>query len=284
MQVLAGASTKIPRLNERMYGALTGLNKKETVAKFGEEQVKQWRRSYSTPPPEIDTTSEYWPGNDNKYAHIPMDEIPLSECLKDTVDRCLPYWKSDIMPALQPSPELSMHVVFSAECIPAFDWQSIGLFYSFYRTKQPGKITRLLACSDDQLKTYDKRLLEMGPTFVHFNMRYDHANDVEAHDRFHDGKAGHGYASYNKPYSVHAWLSKVDVKEDMILMVDTDMWLRQPINPIALGSRPGNVVSAGAALRSACARALAAALSHRGARRQSTRTWSARRRASSTTS
>ena len=88
------------RLNERMYGALTGLNKKETVAKFGEEQVKQWRRSYSTPPPPIDTSSEYWPGSDNKYAHVPEDEIPLSECLKDTVDRCLPYWKGAITPAL----------------------------------------------------------------------------------------------------------------------------------------------------------------------------------------
>jgi 2,3-bisphosphoglycerate-dependent phosphoglycerate mutase len=89
------------RLNERMYGALTGLNKKETVAKFGDEQVKQWRRSYSTPPPEIDTSSEHWPGNDNKYAHIPYDEIPLSECLKDTVERTLPYWDGSIVPALE---------------------------------------------------------------------------------------------------------------------------------------------------------------------------------------
>jgi len=89
------------RLNERMYGALTGLNKKETVAKFGDDQVKQWRRSYSTPPPEIDTSSEYWPGNDNKYAHIPVEDIPLSECLKDTVDRCLPYWNTAITPALK---------------------------------------------------------------------------------------------------------------------------------------------------------------------------------------
>ena len=85
----------------RADGALTGLNKKETVAKFGEDQVKQWRRSYSTPPPEIDTSSEYWPGNDNKYAHIPEEEIPLSECLKDTVDRCLPYWEESITPALK---------------------------------------------------------------------------------------------------------------------------------------------------------------------------------------
>jgi 2,3-bisphosphoglycerate-dependent phosphoglycerate mutase len=71
------------------------------VAKYGDDQVKKWRRSYSTPPPEIDTSSEYWPGNDNKYAHIPMDEIPLSECLKDTVERCLPYWEEAITPALQ---------------------------------------------------------------------------------------------------------------------------------------------------------------------------------------
>ena len=89
------------RLNERMYGSLTGLNKKETVAKYGDDQVKKWRRSYATPPPEIDTSSEYWPGNDNKYAHIPVDEIPLSECLKDTVDRCLPYWEGSIVPALK---------------------------------------------------------------------------------------------------------------------------------------------------------------------------------------
>lgn len=88
------------RLNERMYGGLTGLNKKETVAKYGDEQVAQWRRSYSTPPPPIETSSEYWPGNDNKYAHIPEEELPLSECLKDTVDRCLPYWESSIVPAL----------------------------------------------------------------------------------------------------------------------------------------------------------------------------------------
>jgi len=89
------------RLNERMYGGLTGLNKKETVAKYGDEQVKKWRRSYAIPPPPIDKSSEYWPGNDNKYAHIPEDEIPLSECLKDTVDRCLPYWERSIVPALQ---------------------------------------------------------------------------------------------------------------------------------------------------------------------------------------
>ena len=89
------------RLNERMYGGLTGLNKKETVAKYGDDQVKLWRRSYSTPPPPIDTDSQYWPGNDNKYAHIPEEDIPLSECLKDTVERTLPYWEESICSALR---------------------------------------------------------------------------------------------------------------------------------------------------------------------------------------
>jgi len=89
------------RLNERMYGGLTALNKKETAAKYGADQVKEWRRSYDTPPPPVDKTSDYWPGNDDKYAHIPDDQIPLSECLKDTVDRTLPYWDSAIAPALK---------------------------------------------------------------------------------------------------------------------------------------------------------------------------------------
>jgi len=89
------------RLNERMYGGLTGLNKKETVEKYGAEQVGQWRRSYSTPPPPIETSSPYWPGNDNNYAHIPEAQIPLSECLKDTVERCLPYWDVAISSALK---------------------------------------------------------------------------------------------------------------------------------------------------------------------------------------
>eukprot|EP00617_Octactis_speculum_P025432 CAMPEP_0185757078 /NCGR_PEP_ID=MMETSP1174-20130828/15509_1 /TAXON_ID=35687 /ORGANISM="Dictyocha speculum, Strain CCMP1381" /LENGTH=405 /DNA_ID=CAMNT_0028436339 /DNA_START=18 /DNA_END=1235 /DNA_ORIENTATION=- len=89
------------RLNERMYGGLTGLNKKETAEKYGPEQVKLWRRSYDIPPPEIKKDSPYWPGNDNKYAHIDEADIPLSECLKDTVDRCLPYWEGEIVPALQ---------------------------------------------------------------------------------------------------------------------------------------------------------------------------------------
>ena len=61
------------------------------MEKYGEDQVKEWRRSFSTPPPEIDTDSKYWPGNDNKYAHISEEQLPLSECLQDTVkeEKCL---------------------------------------------------------------------------------------------------------------------------------------------------------------------------------------------------
>ena len=88
------------RLNERMYGGLTGLNKKETAAKYGEAQVKEWRRSYDTRPPDVDKDSPYYPGNDPQYFHIPEEELPLAECLKDTLERTLPYWKSDIVPAL----------------------------------------------------------------------------------------------------------------------------------------------------------------------------------------
>lgn len=89
------------RLNERMYGALQGLNKKETVQKYGDEQVLQWRRSFTTPPPPCELDSEYYPGNDNKYIHVPEADIPRSECLKDTIDRTLPYWETAIVPALK---------------------------------------------------------------------------------------------------------------------------------------------------------------------------------------
>ena len=88
------------RLNERMYGGLTGLNKVETAEKYGSEQVKVWRRSFSTPPPEVDLDSEYWPGNDAEYLHIPLEQIPRAESLKDCIDRTLPYWHSDVAPAL----------------------------------------------------------------------------------------------------------------------------------------------------------------------------------------
>jgi len=89
------------RLNERMYGALTGLNKKETVLKYGDDQVTLWRRSYDTPPPEIELDSPHAPHTDDKYCHIAEEDLPLSECLKDCVERTVPYWEGDITPALK---------------------------------------------------------------------------------------------------------------------------------------------------------------------------------------
>lgn len=88
------------RLNERHYGALQGLNKAETAKEYGEEQVHIWRRSYDTPPPELTEDDERHPGRDPRYADLGSDELPLSECLKDTVDRFLPYWYHHIVPDL----------------------------------------------------------------------------------------------------------------------------------------------------------------------------------------
>jgi len=80
------------RLNERHYGALQGLNKAETAAKFGDEQVLLWRRSYDVPPPPLDVDDERYPGRDPRYRKLSAEELPLTECLKDTVQRFLPCW------------------------------------------------------------------------------------------------------------------------------------------------------------------------------------------------
>jgi 2,3-bisphosphoglycerate-dependent phosphoglycerate mutase len=88
------------RLNERHYGALQGLNKAETAAKFGDDQVKIWRRSYDIPPPELEVTDERFPGSDPRYADLTEAELPRTECLKDTVARMLPYWHEKIAPAI----------------------------------------------------------------------------------------------------------------------------------------------------------------------------------------
>ena len=88
------------RLNERHYGALQGLNKAETAAKFGEAQVKIWRRSYDIPPPALTPDDERYPGRDPRYAAL-ADELPLTECLKDTVARFLPLWHETIAPVVK---------------------------------------------------------------------------------------------------------------------------------------------------------------------------------------
>ena len=89
------------RLNERHYGDLTGRNKAETAAKYGAEQVKIWRRSYDIPPPPISDDNAFNPNDDERYASVPSDALPRTECLKDVVARLLPYWDEAIAPDLR---------------------------------------------------------------------------------------------------------------------------------------------------------------------------------------
>jgi 2,3-bisphosphoglycerate-dependent phosphoglycerate mutase len=98
------------RLNERHYGALQGLNKAETAAKHGEAQVKIWRRSYDIPPPPLTTGDPDHPSHDRRYSELPPKELPLTESLKDTVARFLPYWHASIAPQIK----AGKHVLIAA--------------------------------------------------------------------------------------------------------------------------------------------------------------------------
>ena len=89
------------RLNERHYGALQGLNKAETAQKHSEEQVFIWRRSFDVPPPALTPDDPRFPANDRRYAEIPHDQLPLTESLKDTIARVLPYWEGEIAPKIR---------------------------------------------------------------------------------------------------------------------------------------------------------------------------------------
>ena len=89
------------RLNERHYGALQGLNKKDTAKKFGMEQVHVWRRSYGTPPPRLDEADDRFPGRDPRYAGMRPAEVPRTESLRDTLERVLPYWHESVVPDLR---------------------------------------------------------------------------------------------------------------------------------------------------------------------------------------
>jgi 2,3-bisphosphoglycerate-dependent phosphoglycerate mutase len=89
------------RANERMYGALSGLNKAETAERHGEAQVKVWRRSYDVPPPPLDESHEHWPGKDPRYKNLDPRDVPRTECLKDTVARFLPLWNDEIAPRIK---------------------------------------------------------------------------------------------------------------------------------------------------------------------------------------
>jgi 2,3-bisphosphoglycerate-dependent phosphoglycerate mutase len=89
------------RLNERHYGSLQGLNKAETAEKFGEQQVLLWRRSYDVPPPSLDMSDPRHPSHDLRYGGLLPEELPLTECLKDTVQRVVPYWQIEIAPQIR---------------------------------------------------------------------------------------------------------------------------------------------------------------------------------------
>ncbi|OQR86848.1 2,3-bisphosphoglycerate-dependent phosphoglycerate mutase [Achlya hypogyna] len=89
------------RLNERHYGLLTGLDKNETVQKHGKEKVLMWRRSYDIPPPQLDTSNEYYPGHDRRYRDLDTKDLPLSESLKMTAERVMPTWRESIEPSIR---------------------------------------------------------------------------------------------------------------------------------------------------------------------------------------
>ncbi len=94
------------RLNEKHYGSLQGLNKAETAEKYGDEQVMVWRRSFDVPPAPLDKDDERSPFQDPRYAEVPEDEIPLTESLKETIARIMPYWEQEIKPALEKEGEI----------------------------------------------------------------------------------------------------------------------------------------------------------------------------------
>ncbi len=89
------------KLNERHYGALQGLNKADTAAKYGDDQVKIWRRSYDIQPPKLEISDERFPGNDPKYSGLNKYELPFTECLADTVSRVVPFWIDKIVPVVK---------------------------------------------------------------------------------------------------------------------------------------------------------------------------------------
>ena len=93
-------------LNERHYGGLTGLDKQQTVDKYGKDQVLVWRRSFDIPPPDVEKTSEHFPGNEAKYAAIDPNVLPTAESLKTTAERVLPYWENELVPQIKAGKKL----------------------------------------------------------------------------------------------------------------------------------------------------------------------------------
>ncbi|MDR2676880.1 MAG: 2,3-diphosphoglycerate-dependent phosphoglycerate mutase [Endomicrobium sp.] len=101
MELLWIPVVKSWKLNERHYGALQGLNKAETAIKYGESQVQRWRRSYDISPISLNESDDRYPGKDARYSDIPKNEIPLTECLKDTTARVVPFWEKEIVPCIK---------------------------------------------------------------------------------------------------------------------------------------------------------------------------------------
>lgn len=132
----------------------------------------------------------------------------------------------------------SVHVVFGAECTRSFDWMSVALFHSFetsgwkQKNHHNNNITRLLACSSEQLKRYGPERLAIGPTFVHPNYKYK-----KGYGRYD------GSPTYNKPASLMHFTKEVDIKEEFILFIDADMLLRRILDPLDFGAELGTVLS-----------------------------------------
>ena len=124
----------------------------------------------------------------------------------------------------------SLHTVFCAECTNNFVWKDAGVFYTHRILGTKGKITRLLACTEEQRRVYPQKSMDLGPTFVHPN----YANNPHNHE---------SSGSYNKPASVMHWVREAKIDETYVLFIDADMLLRAPIDPLRLGASRGMVVS-----------------------------------------
>jgi 2,3-bisphosphoglycerate-dependent phosphoglycerate mutase len=172
------------RLNERHYGALQGLNKAETAVKFGEQQVKIWRRSYDVRPPALTESDPRYPGNDPRYKSLSKEQLPLTECLKDTVERFMPCWSNLIAPAIRSGKRvlISAHgnslraLVKYLENIPDHEIVDLNIptgvplveeldenlkSFRHYYLGDPAEIERSIRGAADTRKDYSNRLVHV---------------------------------------------------------------------------------------------------------------------------
>jgi 2,3-bisphosphoglycerate-dependent phosphoglycerate mutase len=162
------------RLNERHYGALQGLNKSETAGKYGEEQVLVWRRSYDVPPPPLEKGDPRSPVNDLRYRDLKHGQLPLSESLKDTYRRCLPYWHKSIAPAVKAGNKVivSAHGNSLRALVKYFDGVTdkdivtlnipTGIPLVYELDSNLKKISSRYLASDDELEQAKKAVAEQG--------------------------------------------------------------------------------------------------------------------------